>query len=108
MKPDEIGSLKLALQHPIPYHRVLASVGGGATAVLFLKPVLVLDHKDNGPEYVVVQDPGGMGERDRVDTSGTGDSEAEAKGARPSRRKKVRCARQVILSAESQDPRATN
>jgi hypothetical protein len=36
MKPEVISSLKLALQHPIAYHRVLASVGGGATAGLFL------------------------------------------------------------------------
>jgi hypothetical protein len=36
MKPDAIDSLKLALQHPIAYHRVLASVGGGASAGLFL------------------------------------------------------------------------
>ena len=36
MKPDAIDSLKRALQHPIAYHRVLASVGGGATAGLFL------------------------------------------------------------------------
>ena len=36
MKPDAIDSLKLALQHPIAYHRVLASVGGSASAGLFL------------------------------------------------------------------------
>jgi len=36
MKPNQIASLKLALQHPIPYHRVLATVGGGASAGLFL------------------------------------------------------------------------
>jgi hypothetical protein len=36
MKPEAISSLKLALQHPVLYHRVLASVGGGATAGLFL------------------------------------------------------------------------
>jgi hypothetical protein len=36
MKPDAIDSLKLALRHPIAYHRVLASVGGGASAGLFL------------------------------------------------------------------------
>jgi hypothetical protein len=36
MKAESISSLKLALRNPIAYHRVLASVGGGATVGLFL------------------------------------------------------------------------
>ena len=36
MKSDDFRSIKLALQHPTAYHRILANIGGGVTAGLFL------------------------------------------------------------------------